>query len=235
MEQDLANSLGLGLGSRVTWNLGGRELETEIVNLRRVDWARFEPNFFVLFEPGVAERAPHTWVTLARVETPDGRARLQRDVAVTFTNVSVLDLARVQQTMDGMLDTARRVLRFLALFSTLAGIVVLSGAVGVTRSQRMREAALLKTLGASRSLVLRILVVEYAALGALAVVGALLLAMISSWAVVTWVFEMEFRVHFTAAAALALTVTALALAAGLAGSRGVLGRPPLQALREVAE
>ena len=235
VEEGLAESLGISVGSSITWNLGGRELETVVRSIREVDWARFEPNFYVLFEPGVADRAPQTWVTLARVEPEQRRAELQRAVATTFTNVSVLDLARVQSALDTIVGTARQVLRFLSLFATLAGVTILAGAVAVTRSQRMREAAVLKTLGARRSLVLRVLVVEYLALGGLAVAGALILAVACAWAMVTWVFEMDFSLHLIPAVGLAVAVTGLALGAGLVGSRGILGQPPLKALRMLSE
>jgi len=235
VEADLAESLGLDIGSTVTWDLAGRTVETEVRSLRTVDWARFEPNFYVVYEPGVVERAPHTFLTVARVEGEEARGRLQRDVAMEFTNVSVLDLARVQDALAVLLDAMRRAMSFLALFSAMAGVVILAGAVAVTRAQRMREAALLKTLGARRSLVLRIMVVEYAALGALSTGGALILAIVAAWALVTGVLDMSFRLHLGPAIGVAAAVTGLALAAGLVGGRGVLGRPPLRVLRELSE
>lgn len=235
LEVDLAESLGVGLGSRITWNLGGRLVETVVTSLRAVDWARFEPNFFVVFEPGVLEEAPHTWLTLAHVDADDARARLQRDVALRFTNVSVLDLARVQDALDTLLGTMRRAIGLLALFSSMAGVAILAGAVAVSKSDRVREAALLKTLGARRNLLLRMLLAEYSALGALAAAGALILAAAASWALVDLAFEMPFEPHLGPAFLVALGVTVLSLGAGLAGSRGILGRPPLRVLRETSE
>ncbi len=235
METSLADALGVGVGDRVSWSLGGRELETEIRSLRQVDWARFDTNFYVVFEPGVVERAPHTWVTLARVEGVSERAALQRDIAVSFKNVSVLDLAQVQEALDSLLGIMRRTIRFLAIFAGLAGVVILAGAVTVTRSQRTREAAILRTLGARRAVVFRILAIEYAALGALAVTGALLLSTVASWSLISWFFELEFRLHVVPATLLVGGVIGLALTAGLIGSRGVLARPPLRVLRELAD
>lgn len=235
LEADQANSLAVDLGARITWNLGGRLVETEVANLRVVDWARFQPNFYVVFEPGLLEGAPHTWLTLAHVDTDDARARLQRDVARRFQNVSVLDLARVQEALGSLLGTVGRAIRLLALLAALAGVAILAGAVAVTRSQRMAEAALLKTLGARRATVLQVLFTEYVALGLLGALGALALAVVASWALVSLVFDLPFRLHAGAAAAVALAVTALSLVAGLAGSRGILSRSPLSALRQMSE
>jgi putative ABC transport system permease protein len=235
METSLADALGVGVGDRVSWSLGGREVETEIRSLRRVDWARFDTNFYVVFEPGLVETAPHTWVTLARVESDSQRAALQRDIAVGFKNVSVLDLAQVQKALDSLLSIMRRAIRFLAAFAGLAGVVILAGAVTVTRSQRTREAAILKTLGARRRVVFRILAIEYVALGVLAVGGALVLSTLASWSLIRWLFELDFRLHLLPATGLVAGVIGLALTAGLIGSRGVLARPPLRVLRELTD
>ena len=135
--------------------------------------SRFETNFYVIFEPGTLEEAPQTAVILARIEGERERAELQRDLVVRFANVSVLDLSRLQQTIDEILQRANQGIRFLGVFSTVAGVLVLIGALSTSRYQRMRESALLKTLGATRRVVLKVLTVEYAVLGSLATAAGL--------------------------------------------------------------
>jgi putative ABC transport system permease protein len=111
---------------------------------------RFSPHFFVVFEPGVLERAPQSLIALARVPDPNERAELQRDVVLEFPNVSVLDLAALQQTLDTVLGHVGTAVRFLALFTIVGGLIVLVGALANSRFQRLRESALIKTLGGSR-------------------------------------------------------------------------------------
>ena len=234
MEADLAESLRVGLGDHITWDFAGVPVESRITSLRSVDWARFETNFYVIFEPGTLEEAPQMAVILARVEGERERAELQRDLVDRFANVSVLDLSRLQQTIDEILQRANQGIRFLGVFSTVAGVLVLIGALSTSRYQRMRESALLKTLGASRRVVLKVLTVEYAVLGSLATTAGLVLAIFAGWMMTSTVFEVPFRLDLARIGAVWLWITGVTLVVGLIGSRGALARPPLAVLRDVA-
>ena len=234
MEADLAESLRVGLGDHITWDFAGVPIESRITSLRSVDWARFETNFYVIFEPGTLEEAPQTAVILARIEGERERAEMQRDLVVRFANVSVLDLSRLQQTIDEILQRANQGIRFLGVFSTVAGVLVLIGALSTSRYQRMRESALLKTLGARRRVVLEVLTVEYAMLGSLATAAGLVLAIFAGWMMTWTVFEVPFRLDLARIGTVWLWVTAVTVAVGLIGSRGVISRPPLAVLRDVA-
>src|SRR5690606_33284071 len=97
MEVEVAEDLEVGLGDRITWDVAGRQVESVVTSLRTVDWQRFEPNFFVVFEPGALEDAPQMLVVLARIEDAAARAAFQRDLVRGFPNVSVLDLTHVQE------------------------------------------------------------------------------------------------------------------------------------------
>ncbi len=159
---------------------------------------------------------------------------MQRDLVLRFANVSVLDLSLLQQTIDTILQRANQGIRFLGVFSTVAGVLVLIGALATSRYQRMRECALLKTLGARRRVVLQILAVEYVVLGSLATAAGLVLAVVAGW-MMTWsVFEVPFRLDLDRIGGVWLWVTAVTVAVGLIGSRGTLSRPPLAVLRDVA-
>ena len=234
MEADLAESLRVGLGDHITWDFAGVPVESRITSLRSVDWARFETNFYVIFEPGTLEEAPQTAVILARIEGERERAELQRDLVVRFANVSVLDLSRLQETIDAILQRANQGIRFLGVFSTVAGVLVLIGALSTSRYQRMRESALLKTLGATRRVVLKVLTVEYAVLGSLATAAGLVLAIFAGWMMTWTVFEVPFRLDLARLGSVWLWVTAVTVVVGLIGSRGVVSRPPLAVLRDVA-
>jgi putative ABC transport system permease protein len=234
MEVELAEDLRVGLGDHITWDFAGVPVESRITSLRTVDWARFETNFYVVFEPGALEEAPQTAVVLVLIEGEQERAEMQRDLVVRFANVSVLDLSRIQQTIDDILARANQGIRFLGVFTTFAGVLVLIGALATSRYQRIRESALLKTLGARRRVVLKVLTVEYAMLGSLAAAAGVVLAIFAGWMMTSNVFEVPFRLDLARLGAVWLWVTAVTVVVGLIGSRGVLARPPLAVLRDVA-
>ena len=145
-----------------------------------------------------------------------------------------MDLSLLQQTIDSILQRANQGIRFLGVFSTVAGVFVLIGALATSRYQRMRESALLKTLGARRRVVLQILTVEYAVLGSLATAAGLVLAIFAGWLMTWTVFEVPFRLDLGRIGTVWLWITGVTVVVGLIGSRGALARPPLAVLRDVA-
>ena len=235
LDADLADDLRVGIGDRITWDIQGVPVTTTVQNLRRVDWERFDINFLVVAEPGVFDQAPRSYLGLARIVDPQARARMQRNLVLSLPNVSVLDLALIQEALDTILGRVGGAIRFLALFIALAGVVVLVGSLSTSRYQRMRESALLKTLGARRSLVRQVLLAEYTSLGVLAGLTGALLGVCSAWALVEFFFEMDFHLPVGRVAGVWLVVVALTVVTGFANSRGVLRRTPLETLRAVVE
>ena len=231
LEKEVAAELGAGVGDEIVWDVQGRAIPTRVAHLREVTWARFEPNFFVVFPSGPLDGAPQSFVTLSRVDDPQARARLQRRIVEAFPNVTTLDLAQVQQALDGIVSRVALAIRFMALFSLAAGAVVLVGAVATSRYQRLREAVLLKTLGATRGQLLQIALVEYVALGGLASATALLLATGAGWALVRFVFESRFSLPAAPLSLTALAVVALTVLVGMWTSAEVVRKPPLAVLR----
>ena len=168
--------LGVGVGDEIVWDVQGIKIPTRVASLREVDWARFEPNFFVVFEPGSLEGAPHTLVTLTRIERPADRGAFQRQLAERLPNVTTLDLSVVQEALERLVDRVVLAIRFMAAFTLATGTLVLVGALATSRFQRIREGALLRTLGATRSQIFRIVLAEYLALGAMAAAVAAVLS-----------------------------------------------------------
>jgi putative ABC transport system permease protein len=231
VERDLARELGVGVGDEIVWDVQGVLLPTRVASLREVEWARFEPNFFVVFAPGALEQAPRTYVTLTRIERAADRGTFQRSIAERLPNVTSVDLSSVQETLERLLDRVVLAIRFMALFTLGTGTLVLVGALATSRFQRIREGALLRTLGATRAQLFRIVLSEYLSLGLLAAVVALLLAGVAGWALARFVFEGRFTLPLLPLAGLGGAVVALTVAVGLANSREVLRRPPLEVLR----
>jgi putative ABC transport system permease protein len=140
----------------------------------------------------------------------------------------------VLKTLDSVLTQVGFVIRFMALFTVFTGLIVLAGAVLTGRWQRVQESILLRTLGASRAQVRSILFAEYAALGFLASLSAVVLAVAGSWALARFVFEASYTVSAVPLLVAVVAVTALTVLVGLLTSRGIADQPPLEILRREA-
>ena len=232
LEDGVAKELHVHVGDVVSWDVQGVPVTTRVTSLRAVNWARFEPNFFAVFEPTALAAAPKQYVLLARVPDAASVARLQRDVVRRYPNVSSIDLSLVLGTVNRIVGKVSLAIRFLALFSLVMGVPVLSSAVAATRRQRVREGVLLKTLGATRRQIGRIMLAEYAVLGVLASAAGMLLSFGGAWGVMRFVFEQEFRPAWLPALLIALTLTTLTLLIGLLAGRDVYRETPVAALRE---
>jgi putative ABC transport system permease protein len=231
MERDVAQELGARVGDQIVWDVQGAPISTTVTSIREVDWARFEPNFFVVFSPGTLEAAPQTALLMTRVPSAAERGALQRRIAERLPNVTSLDLSSVQTTLERLIDRVVLAIRFMALFTLGTGALVLIGALATSRFQRMREGALLRTLGATRGQLWRVVLAEYLSLGTLAALVALVLATAAGWALTRFVFDGRFTLPVVPFGVLGLSVVALTVAVGLANSREVLRRPPLHVLR----
>jgi putative ABC transport system permease protein len=231
MEVDLAGELGVTVGDTIVWDVQGVKVTSVVANLRQVNWARFEPNFFVVFPRGPLDAAPQTWVTLARLDSADTRGLIQRRVVEHYSNVSMIDLSVVQESVDNVLSRVTLGVRFMALFSLAAGGVVLIGAVAGTRRQRIREGVLLKTLGATRRQVMKIALAEYVSLGVLSAAASLGLATVAGWAVVDRFFKLTFHFPVGGIVGFGVAIIALTVGVGLWTSREVFARTPLEILR----
>ena len=232
LDKGIATELGVALGDTITWNVQGMPVDTRVTSLREVDWARFEPNFFAVFQPAALAGAPHMFVTLTRVEDAGERGRIQRVMAERFPNVSSVDLALVQRTLDRIVGSIILAIRFMALFSLATGAVVLIGAVATSRFQRVRESVLLKTLGGTRRQILRVLVTEYIALGTLAAVVSVGLSTVAAWALMRFVFHETFNLPALQLGGLGAGLVIVTTAVGLWNSGEVFRAPPLAVLRE---
>ncbi|MGH7721105.1 MAG: ABC transporter permease, partial [Gemmatimonadaceae bacterium] len=191
-EREVAAELGVEVGDTVTWDVQGLRVPTRVTSLREVNWARFEPNFFVIFEPRALEGAPGSFVLLAQVPGARDRAALQRAVVDRFPNVASVDLSLIQEAVGKILDKVAVAIRFMALFSVTIGALVLFGAVTASRRQRLREGVLLKTLGATRAQIGRIMLAEYALLGLLGSLTGMVLSLGGAWGLMRFMFELPF-------------------------------------------
>ncbi len=232
LDVGIAKDLRVVMGDEIVWDVQGVPMTTRVAALREVDWRRVQPNFFVVFPPASLEAAPAFHIMTTRADSTEVSANLQRAIARKFPTISTIDVTLILQTIDSVLGKVAFVIRFMALFTVLTGLLVLTGAILTGRFQRVQESVLLRTLGATRSQVRQILLVEYAALGALAGLTGVLLSVGGAWALSRFVFQVEFALPVTIIFVALGTVSLLTMAIGWLGSRGVLDEPPLVILRE---
>ena len=229
----VAEALRVGIGDSLVFDVQGVPIKAFVSSLRQVQWQRIMPNFLVVFPIGVLEAAPQFHVLVTRADDGETRAELQRQTVSNFPNVSVIDLDLVLRTVDQVLDRVAVVVRFVALFSIATGLVVLVAVVTGSRFHRLRESALLRTLGATKRQVRWILLVEYLLLGGLSGLVGLVLALGGGWGLATLVFEVTFAPSWEGIAFAFVAVPLVTVLVGVLSSRGVHLAPPLAVLRQV--
>jgi putative ABC transport system permease protein len=233
IEEGLRDRFRMQVGDRVTFDILGQPVTARVTSVRAVNWRDARTGgFMFVFRPGVLDKAPHGFVAPFRAPTDVGaRARLERDLVTAFPNVSVIDLREV-------LDTGRTLIRSLTLGVTVVGalvlgtgILILTGAIAMTRFRRTYEAAVLKTLGASTRLVARLLVVEYGLLGLIAAIIGAAGGLTLSWAISRWAIDVHWSAPWLEVGIELVATAALVAVVGLAASIDVLRRRPLATLR----
>ncbi|MEM9919633.1 MAG: FtsX-like permease family protein [Bacteroidota bacterium] len=231
VEEGYARSLDAKVGTRLTFNVQGALIETVVGSIRKVDWGKIQTNFFLLFPTGILEKAPQFRVLVSRVESIEQSAKFQQSLVTAFPNVSVIDLGQILETVDTLLSKVSFVIRFMALFSILTGLMVLISSVALSKYQRIKESVLLRTIGASRSQILWINVMEYGILGAIATLTGIILALLASWLLALFSFNIPFRPDLWPPLVVFICITGITMLIGYFNSRDVVRKPPLEVLR----
>ncbi|MCH2451047.1 MAG: FtsX-like permease family protein [Gracilimonas sp.] len=235
VEDDQMENLDAVLGDTLTWDVQGIPIQTYIASTRTVKWDQPSPNFFVVFPAGVLENAPQFFATTINTNSREASLQLQQELVQAYPNVSAIDVGQVVETVRSFLDKVTFVIQFIGLFSIITGLIVLAGSAATSRFQRIREAVLLRTLGASKKQVIKIQVIEYVLLGVMASITGLILSLGASTFIGYFYFDIEFVPNFFIIGVEILILTALVLMIGLLNTRGVHNKPPLEVLRaEVA-
>jgi putative ABC transport system permease protein len=234
LEKGIAETLRVAIGDSLQFDVQGVSLPTRVASIREVEWERLEPNFFVVFPEGVLEDAPQFYAVVARVETGPASANLQRAIVERFPNVSVIDLNLVLNTLESVLGKVSAAIRFVALFTILTGIAVLTSAVLSSRSQRVRESILLRTLGAPRRQIVTSIVAEYLFLAVISCLTGTALGIFASWGLSFYFFQTAATISLAPILIILVAVTAGTVFAGVLGCWGIFRRSALEALRAEA-
>jgi len=232
LEEGNANWMHVKIGDTIVFNVQGMLVRTVLGSLRKVDWQRIQTNFRIIFPTGVLEDAPQFHVLITRVPSAEVSAKFQQAVVRQFPNISIIDLGLVLSVLNDILGKIGFVIRFIAAFSMITGLIVLIASVLISKYQRIQETVLLRTLGASRKQILSITAIEYFFLGALAAATGILLSLLGSWLLAKFTFNALFTIPWVAVIIIFISLSFLTVIIGLINSRSILNKAPLEVLRK---
>jgi putative ABC transport system permease protein len=229
VEEKLAADLKLKPGDTLQFDVAGQALEARVANLRKVDWRAHQVASLLLMHPSAMRGLPATFAVA--VHAPAGDLTFGTGLARDFPNLTVFDLRAFFRQLQRMLAQAVAAVQFLFAFTLASGVLVLYAALAGSQDARLRQAALLRALGATRSRLAQAQWIEHALTGALAGLLAAAGATLASWALARYSFHLDWTWSPLLPAAGMLAGAACALAGGWLGLRNVLNQPPLQSLR----
>jgi putative ABC transport system permease protein len=232
VEAGIAQTLGLKMGDRMRFDVGGVMSEGRITSIRKVDWGSMRANFFVMYPVDQLPDVPLSY--MAAFKTPDQKS-FERNLLQQFPNITSVDMRATLTQVQKVLDQVIRAVEFLFAFTLLAGLLVLMAAVTSTREERKREFAIMRALGATGRLLSQVQTVELMGVGLLAGFLASSVAVGVGWGLARFVFEFDWTASLWVPLAGSLTGAMLAWVAGWWGLSEVLRQPVSQTLRQAAE
>jgi len=232
ISEGMQESLGVDVGDSLTFDVQGVPIKAHISGWRKVDWPKDPPNFIFVFPKGVLEQAPQIWVATTRIDDPVKANKFQQELVMNYSNVSLIDLRLVLSTINEIFAKVALVIRFLALFSIITGLVVLAGAVLNSKFLRIKENVLLRTIGARTKQLTLITLIEYAYLGLFSALTGIILSLLSGWLLAKFFFKVTFSFSGLELLLIGIGVITLTTFIGWWNSRQVITTPPLQVLRK---
>lgn len=231
ISEGFQETLNVNIGDSLLFDVQGLPVRAIISGIRKVDWPKDPPNFIFVFPSRVIREAPQIWVAATRIPDDRKASLFQRELVTLFPNVSLIDLRLVLSTINSIFQKVELVVRFLALFSIITGLIVLAGAVLNSRFARMTENVLLRTIGARSRQIISITFLEYFWLGLFSSLTGMILSVVGGWALCTFFLEVQFNADILSLLTLMAGLTALTVMIGWWNSRMVLNAPPLTVLR----
>lgn len=208
-------------------------IKTYVGSIRKINFRKLESRFFILFPTGVLENAPQFLILVTKSPNKQTTADFRNAVVKKMPNVSVIDLGSILVTLNDIITKVSYVIKFMAGFSILIGLIVLISSLFLSKFQRIRESVLLRTLGAVEKKIYEINAVEYASLGILSALTGILIASVGSFLLSKYVFELEFQLNWLPVVGIFIFIVLLTMLIGLWNSRDVVKKSPLEVLRNV--
>lgn len=230
IEEGIADTLGIKLGDSLKFDIAGQLVTARATSLRKVNWDSMRANFFIIMPPSLLKDMPASFISAFHL--PAAQASVTGELLQQFPNLTVIDMTAVFRQVQAVIDQVIAAVEFLFVFTLAAGVLVLYAALASSRDERVREAGLLRALGASRRQLSRAQIAEMLCIGGLAGLLAAIGASAVGWALATYGFEFEYRFSPWVFVAGIAGGSAAALIGGWFGLRGVLKTPPLATLRE---
>lgn len=234
VSDNFANDAKVEVGDEIDFNVQGVLMKTRIASVRQVDWSRMQMNFSIVFPKSVLEDAPQFRVLTTKTPSEEKSAELQKIVVKKFPNVSIIDLRQVLSLIEEILTKISWLINFMSGFSIITGIIVLIGAVRTSKYQRIKESVLLRTLGAKRKQIMKILALEYFFLGLIGCLTGIILSLLSTQLLAWQIFESSFSPSAEPFYLILPGIILLVVIIGLSSSVQVVKRPPLEVLRKTA-
>ena len=231
LELRYAERMGFKLGDLLTFNVQEVLVEAIVINLRRVQWNSFQPNFFILFQPGVLEDAPGTFVGSIGGLVASSRMNIQNLIVSDYPNVSVIDVTRMVGRVLKISDQMVLALRLMAYLSILAGLVVVFSIARHEVEGRLWELNLLKVLGARFSDIQKMIQIEFAVLGIFAGLFGVAVSLIMSYGISWWFFENLWKWTWQTSLGSIIGVTSLSVGVAWLATQRTLRSSPLNLLR----
>ncbi|MDX5371036.1 MAG: ABC transporter permease [Pseudomonadaceae bacterium] len=230
VEAKLAQSLGLRLGDRLSFSVGGLQRQARVSSLRQVEWDSFQPNFYMIFEPDTLRDLPATYLTSFYLP-PHSEAQLV-ELARAFPAITLLQVEALLEQLRSIMAQVSLAIEYVLLFVLAAGLAVLFAGLQATLDERLRQGALLRALGAERRLLQAARRTEFGLLGAASGLLAALGCELASFLLYRFALDLQWQPH-PWLLLLPLVGALLVGAAGLWGTRRALNASPLTVLREV--
>jgi putative ABC transport system permease protein len=230
VEEGLAKTLNLKVGDTMQFDIAGELVDVPITSLRKLEWGSMQANFFVVINPAAMQDMPQTWITAFHL--PDNQTQFDHALIRDYPNLTVVDISSILKQVQDVVGQVIAAVEFLFLFTLASGVLVLYAALVGSQQERIREAGLLRALGATRQELARAQWIEFALTGSLAGILAASGAAAIGWALAHFVFKFSWAFSVWVWLAGAVIGALCALIGGTLGLRQVLQRPPLQTLRE---
>lgn len=227
-----AEALDVKIGDEIVFNVQGTRMVTYVGSLREIEFRNLSTRFFIVFPSGVLEKAPQFQVLVTKAPDNKTISSYRSEVVKTFPNVSVVDLTTILESVNDILQKVAFIIRFMAIFSLLTGLIVLISSLLLSKYQRLKESILLRTIGATKAQIMMINVTEYSILGSLAAGTGIMIAIVAAFILTKFQFKLDFDIDWIPVVLVFVLVVVVTILTGLLNSQSIVNSPPLEVLRK---